>query len=59
MQKSEADALGVDYLSLDIEPIYEAFIGRLEQVFGDRPIDETEQNIQARSRGVFVDGALK
>ena len=50
----EAECLGVTYRSISIEPIYEAFMNKLSPVFTDMPIDTTEQNIQARTRGVIL-----
>ena len=50
----EAKRLGVDYQSIDIERIYSAFISALETEFSDLPADKTEENIQARSRGVLL-----
>ena len=50
----EADLLGVKYRSIGIEPIYEAFIDALSDAFSDSMKDKTEENIQARSRGVLL-----
>jgi len=51
---SEADALGVKYHIVSIEPAVAAFTGLLGPVFaGTRP-DTTEENIQARCRGIIL-----
>jgi len=52
--REEADALGVNYRVLDIESIYSAFSHTLEPSFKGLAQDTTEQNIQARSRGVLL-----
>lgn len=50
----EAKRLGVLYHSIGIEPIYDAFLNSLSDVFADTTADKTEENIQARSRGVLL-----
>ncbi|NKF21393.1 NAD+ synthase [Solimonas marina] len=50
----EAEALGIRYSVLPIEPAFEAFSATLAETFGDRPPDLTEENIQSRSRGVLL-----
>jgi len=52
--EEEALLLGVEYQSIDIEPIYEAFSQQLEQALANTAKDTTEENIQARSRGVLL-----
>ncbi len=49
-----ADNLGVRHVALPIQPLYESFIKALAGEFGDRPFDLTEENIQARVRGVLL-----
>lgn len=49
-----AAALGVKLDEIAIEPAMRAFEGMLKPVFGDRAPDATEENIQARSRGVVL-----
>jgi NAD+ synthase (glutamine-hydrolysing) len=46
-----AASLGVEMLELPIEPTMTAYDATLEAVFGDRPADITEENLQARIRG--------
>jgi NAD+ synthase (glutamine-hydrolysing) len=50
----EADALGVEYHVIPIEPAFQAFTGLLADTFAGLPRDTTEENIQARCRGVLL-----
>jgi NAD+ synthase (glutamine-hydrolysing) len=50
----QAERLGVDYHVLPIEDAYEAFRGILAPVFAGRAEDITEENLQARCRGVLL-----
>jgi NAD+ synthase (glutamine-hydrolysing) len=43
--------LGVEMLELPIEPAMKAYDATLGDVFGERPADITEENLQARIRG--------
>lgn len=52
--KAEASALGVNYHVVPIESIYNATTSALELVTGETEKDVTEQNIQARSRGMLL-----
>jgi NAD+ synthase len=49
-----ARLLGVRLDSIGIEPAMEAFQGMLEPLFDALPADVTEENIQARSRGITL-----
>jgi NAD+ synthase (glutamine-hydrolysing) len=49
-----AEALGVALLELPIEPIVEGFHATLADVFSGREADITEENLQARIRGVLL-----
>jgi NAD+ synthase (glutamine-hydrolysing) len=49
-----AEALGTHFLELSIEPVFEAFLQVLAAPFGDREPDLTEENLQARIRGVLL-----
>ncbi len=51
---AEAKALGVDYRVIPIEPVFESFLAALEDEFAGRAADTTEENIQARCRGVIL-----
>ena len=50
----QATTLGVQYDVIPIEPIYEATVSQLAPVFGGRDEDVTEENIQARIRGLLL-----
>jgi len=50
----QAVMLGVRYDVIPIEPIFQATIGVLEDVFKGREPDVTEENIQSRSRGMVL-----
>ena len=52
--KLEADALGVSYKVLPIEPMYDAFMHTLADEFAGLDKDTTEENLQARCRGVML-----
>jgi len=52
--KAEADILGVDYKVISIEPTFEAFLDTLKDEFANTEVDTTEENIQARCRGVLL-----
>jgi NAD+ synthase (glutamine-hydrolysing) len=50
----EAKALSVKYHSIPIEPAVAAFTGMLAELFANTAKDTTEENIQARCRGVIL-----
>ena len=50
----QAKKIGVDYQSISIGGVYSAFIEALEEQFADTEADVSEQNIQARCRGVLL-----
>lgn len=52
--QEQARALGVNYRAISIEPMYTAFMGALEGEFAGLPVDKTEENLQARCRGVLL-----
>jgi NAD+ synthase (glutamine-hydrolysing) len=49
-----ARSLGAHHLELPIDPIHRAFEGALAAVFAGRAQDLTEENVQARIRGVLL-----
>lgn len=51
---AEAEALGIKYEVISIEPMYDAFVQQLAPVFAGRDEDTTEENIQARCRGLIL-----
>jgi NAD+ synthase (glutamine-hydrolysing) len=50
----QAALLGIRYDTISIETIYEATIAQLLPVLGEREPDATEENIQARCRGLLL-----
>jgi NAD+ synthase (glutamine-hydrolysing) len=50
----QAALLGIRYDVITIEPIYEATVAQLEPLFEGREADVTEENIQARCRGLLL-----
>lgn len=52
--EQEANKLGVHYRTIDIEAIYDSFIHALAPAFAGLQKDTSEENIQARSRGVLL-----
>lgn len=51
---AEAQALGVVYHTIPIEKVYSAFLDSLRDEFAGTKVDTTEENIQARCRGVLL-----
>lgn len=51
---AEAQALGINYHVVSIEPMYDAFVKQLAPLFAGREADTTEENIQARCRGLTL-----
>ncbi len=51
---TQAHALGVAYRVIPIDPVYDAFLGALQDQFQGRTRDVTEENIQARIRGTLL-----
>jgi NAD+ synthase (glutamine-hydrolysing) len=46
-----ADRLGLEYLTIAIEPVYKAYLEILAQAFEGASPDTTEENLQSRTRG--------
>ena len=46
--------LGVRYDEFSIEPMFQSYLNTLSTVFAGRPIDATEENLQARIRGALL-----
>jgi len=49
-----AQNLGVKLVNIPIEPVFSQFLDLLSPFFLDQPFDLTEENIQARCRGVLL-----
>ncbi|HEY2119920.1 MAG TPA: NAD+ synthase [Candidatus Acidoferrum sp.] len=52
--KSLAQNLGIEFLTIPIAKVFEAYGNVLSPIFGDRKPDATEENIQARIRGNYL-----
>ncbi|HEY9150228.1 MAG TPA: NAD+ synthase [Gammaproteobacteria bacterium] len=52
--EDEARALGVDYRIIPIEPVFRQFLDLLAGEFAGTTPDATEENIQARCRGIVL-----
>ena len=52
--EEEARALNIAYRSISIEPLYEGFMASLADEFSGLPANITEENLQARCRGVLL-----
>jgi NAD+ synthase (glutamine-hydrolysing) len=52
--EQEARALGVKHHVMAIEPVFQAFLDILQPVLAGLPPDVTEENLQARCRGVLL-----
>ena len=50
----EAQLLGIRHSVISIEPMYESFMAALASEFAGREPDTTEENLQARCRGVLL-----
>lgn len=52
--QAELDALHVHATTLSIEPTFNTILETLAPVFAGQPVDTTEENIQARIRGMLL-----
>ena len=52
--KKQAETFDIRYDEIPIEPMYEAAIAQLRPVLGETEPDVTEENIQARCRGLLL-----
>ena len=52
--RKQAAALGVNFQIIEIEPLFNAFIESLKSEFEGYETDTTEENLQARCRGVLL-----
>ena len=50
----QINTLQVSHSTLPIEPIYKTILSTLDPVFKGLPVDTTEENIQARIRGMLL-----
>ncbi|NLA50704.1 MAG: NAD+ synthase [Alcaligenaceae bacterium] len=49
-----AGRIGVSYHNISIEPMFKAYMDGLAPIFSKLPADTTEENLQARIRGVIL-----
>jgi NAD+ synthase (glutamine-hydrolysing) len=49
-----AENLGIRFLTIPIVEVYNTFLETLKPIFRDLPFDTTEENLQARIRGVIL-----
>ena len=52
--RSLAENLGIQYDIITIKELYDGFLDKLQPIFGDAPFNVTEENIQARCRGLLL-----
>ena len=52
--EAQARTMGVKYSTIPIEPAFDAFMSMLAGSFGNAARDTTEENLQARCRGVLL-----
>ena len=54
LARDEAERLGVRYHTIDIAPVVDAAMGVLAEEFAGFGVDNTEENLQARARGLLL-----
>lgn len=54
LAEQQAQTLGVKTSIISIEPTYSSFLSTLATEFAGQPVNQTEENIQARCRGVIL-----
>ncbi|CAR43877.1 TPA: NAD+ synthase [Proteus mirabilis] len=52
--KEQANLLGVEFDTVSIEPMFDAFMDQLSPMFKGSAVDTTEENLQARCRAVIL-----
>ncbi len=52
--KKLIDNLGISWNNVSIQPVFEKALEMLTPLFGNRPPDVTEENMQARIRGMYL-----
>jgi NAD+ synthase (glutamine-hydrolysing) len=50
----QAKTMGIEFDVVSIEPMYDSFMQQLAPIFAGKPVDTTEENLQARLRGVLL-----
>ena len=54
-----AENFGCPYDILPVQRVYESYMGELSPLFGDLPFNVTEENLQARIRGMYLIGPFQ
>ena len=49
-----AENLGIRFMTIPVEPVFQAYLDTLESTFAGREPDITEENLQARARGAVL-----
>lgn len=49
--KTLAKNLGIEFIEISIENIFKVYLAEFSAIFKDKPVDITEENLQARIRG--------
>ncbi|MCX2956369.1 MAG: NAD(+) synthase, partial [Candidatus Regiella insecticola] len=52
--RQQAQKQKIELKEIDIHPIFDAVMGQLAPFFADRKKDTTEENLQARCRGILL-----
>jgi NAD+ synthetase len=52
--KALAENLGIEFITVPIDEVFDAYRKALAPAFASRPVDVTEENIQARIRGNYL-----
>ena len=54
--QAQAKTENIEFDVIDIDPIYKTFLKALKDQFAGKPVDTTEENLQARIRGTLLMG---
>lgn len=52
--REQCQLLNMTYQEISIEPVFNSFLATLKESFANKPVDITEENLQARSRGMIL-----
>ncbi len=52
--RAQCELLNIKYQEISIEPVFNAFLNVLHEPFQGKSIDSTEENLQARCRGMIL-----
>jgi NAD+ synthase (glutamine-hydrolysing) len=54
LAEEQCKTLGVKMLTIPIEKPFQGYLDALGEVFADKPVDVTEENLQSRARGAML-----